>query len=171
MSQDNSAQDFDIRYSDLSDAELLLSGLACPKNRFHYPITEEDEVESFVKNWIGFSKFKASLTATVEEKAVGVGTLYLMPYRKIAHHALFYVFVEDLFRRRGIGSSLVKNLLHLAKTRFGLRSLHCEVFEGSSLLSILEKQQFLEFACQERYIKIDRRYYNRHLWEHFFDKS
>jgi ribosomal protein S18 acetylase RimI-like enzyme len=96
-----------------------------------------------------------------------MATLFLMPYRKISHHALFKVVVDPKFQRQGIGSSLLKNLKHLAKNYFRLELIHIEVFEGNPLISVLKKSGFHEFARQENYFKDGGQYYARLLYEVF----
>jgi RimJ/RimL family protein N-acetyltransferase len=159
--------DFDIRYSTLEDLSFLQECFADPVERFPFPFETDAEMEDVLRNWIGFSKFKASLTGTLSNRPCAIGTLLLMPYRKVAHHGSFYLIVHPKHRRKGIGSSMVRNLLHLAKTRFSLESLTAEVYEPNPILSILEKQRFELFARQEDFIKIDGNGHARILMEHF----
>ncbi len=91
-----------------------------------------------------------------------------MPYRKVAHHSSFYLIVDPKHRKKGIGRSMLKNLLHLAKTRFRQESVHAELFEPSLLRSLLEQQRFETFARQEGFVKREDGFYARVLMEHFF---
>ena len=70
------SSEFDIRYSDLSDAKPLLSWIKPPETAIWYPPESEADQESFVRNWIGFSKFRASLTATYKQVPIGVVTIF-----------------------------------------------------------------------------------------------
>jgi putative acetyltransferase len=121
-----------------------------------------------LKNWMGFARWKSCLTGTVHSIPCAIGALFLMPYKKVSHHCSFYLIVDPNHRRKGIGTSMVRNLLHLAKTRFHLESVHVEIYEPSPLLSILEKLQFERFARQENYIKVKGFGRSRLLLEHFF---
>ena len=159
--------DFDIRYSELSDLDFLNQWFSDRAASDPFPFTFEEKEEA-LKNWIGFSRFKASLTGIIGESPCAVGTLFLMPYRKVAHHSSFYLMVDPAHRGKGVGTSMVRNLLHLAKTRFRLESVHVEVYEPSSLLPILQKLEFKLFASQEDYIQIDGTFRPRLLLEHFF---
>ena len=158
---------FDIRYTTLEDLTSLqewFKGLAACDD---YPFNDTEKEDS-LKNWIGFSKFKAGLTGTIDNVPCAIGTLFLMPYRKVAHHCSFYLMVDPNHRRKGIGTAMVRNLLHLAKERFKLESVHIEIFEPSALLPILVKLDFEQFIRQENFVKINGNPRARLLLEHFF---
>jgi putative acetyltransferase len=158
---------FDIRYTTPEDLPYLQEWFQDPAacNDYPFGLAEKDEA---LKNWVGFSKFKASLTGTIDNIPCAIGTLFLMPYRKVAHHCAFYIMVDPKHRRKGIGTSLIRNLLHLAKTRFRLESVHVEVYEPSALAPLLQKLGFEQFARQENFVRIDGTGKARLLWEHFF---
>ena len=161
--------EFDIRYTEKADEQALLSWFSEEGELFHYPISEKREIAPFTRNWVAFSRFRAGLTAVSSQGTpLGMATLYLMPYRKLAHKTLFYVMVDPSFRRKGIGFSLVKNIVHLAQTKFSLESVYCEVFEGSCILPLLHQQSFSCFVEQNRYLKWGERYYKRYLLEKCF---
>jgi putative acetyltransferase len=158
---------FDIRYTTADDLPYLQEWFKDPSACDDYPfnILEKDEA---LKNWIGFAKFKASLTGTIDGVPYAIGTLFLMPYRKVAHHCSFYLMVDPQHRRKGIGTSMVKNLLHLAKTRFHLESVHVEIYEPSALLPVLLKLNFEPFVRQENFVKVNDCSRARLQLEHFF---
>lgn len=158
---------YDIRYSTMEDLSFLSEWFSDPAACDAYPFGFAER-EDALKNWIGFSKFKASLTGVIDGVPCAVGTLFLMPYRKVAHHCSFYLIVDPAHRRKGIGTSMVRNLLHLAKTRFRLESVHVEVYEPSLLLPILEKLKFTLFTRQENFVKIEDSGRARLVLEHFF---
>ena len=157
----------DIRYSELEDLHSLKEWFAEPAAADPFPFGFAEK-EDALSNWIGFSKYQASLTAVIGGQPVAVGTLFLMPYRKVSHHASFYLIVAPAYRRQGIGTSMVRNLMHLAKSRFRLEVLHGELFEPSPLEALLERLSFTLFARQENYVHLDagpraRRIYGRFL--------
>lgn len=160
--------DFDIRYSSMEDLPILQKWMQDSAEREAFPFESDLETEEALKNWIGFSKYKASLTGIIDQAPCAIGTLFLMPYRKVAHHCSFYLIVDPFQRRKGIGTSMVRNLMHLAKTRFHLESIHAEVYEPNPILKILEKERFQIFARQENFVKIGGRMCGRVLAEHFF---
>ncbi len=157
--------DFDIRFSEQKDGIFLEKWLLQKGELYWFPMSEEKEVKEVVKNWIGFAKFRASLTAEGKEGVYAIGTLFLMPYKKTAHQALFYLMVGPEYRRKGIGSSMVKNLKNLAKKYFKLERLQIELYEGSSLIPILEKQDFHLVFSQKNYVKEGNVFRSRLFWE------
>ena len=158
---------FDIRYSEMSDLSFLQQWFEAPSACFDFPFNDVEKEEA-LKNWIGFSKFQASLTGTVDTTPCAIGTLFLMPYRKVAHHCSFYLMVDPIHRSKGIGTSMVRNLLHLAKERFRLDSVHVEIFEPSQIIPILTKLSFIEIVRQENFVKIGEEKRARLIWEHYF---
>ncbi|HSW86692.1 MAG TPA: GNAT family N-acetyltransferase [Rhabdochlamydiaceae bacterium] len=156
---------YDIRYTYVSDISYLRDWLHYPDILHWFPLSEEKEIEDAVQCWIGFSRYSSSLTATMNGVPCAIGTLFLMPYQKVAHHCLFKMIVDPKFQRQGIGSSLLKNLKHLAKQYFKLELMHIEIFEGNPIIHLLKKADFHEYARQERYVKEDGKYLARILFE------
>ncbi len=159
---------FDIRYSQMEDGSALHSWLSDPETHVWFPVSTAKEIEDFAKNWIGFSRFRSSLTATVLAKPVAIGTLFLLPYKKVAHQCSMYLVVDPEMRGKGIGTSMVKNLLNLAANYFRFESVYAEIYEGCPLLSILNKSSFEQIVYQERFVKDEGRYLARILMEHTF---
>ena len=145
---------FDIRYSELSDLSFLQTVFADETERDAFPFGSDAETEAALRNWIGFSRIKASLTGTLAGVPCAIGTLFLMPYRKTRHTCAFYLIVDPAHRRKGIGTSMVKNLIHLAATRFRFEAIYAELFEPTPLQAILERQRFQLFARQEGFVKV-----------------
>ncbi|OGN56481.1 MAG: hypothetical protein A3D96_02645 [Chlamydiae bacterium RIFCSPHIGHO2_12_FULL_44_59] len=160
----NLETDFDIRYSTMDDFRYLKEWFTDERAVDDYPFSEKEKEEA-LKNWIGFSKFKASLTGLLGDAPVAIGTLFLMPYRKVAHHCSFYLMVDPKYRRQGIGTMMVKNLINLAKTRFRLEAVHVEVFEPSGLIPILKKLHFVEIIRQQNFVKVHGESRARLVWE------
>lgn len=156
---------FDLRYTYVTDISYLRTWLQAPGMLHWFPMQEEKELEDAIACWIGFARYSASLTATIDSKPCGIATLFLMPYRKVSHHCMFKMIVDPRQQRKGIGSALVNNLKHLAKNYFGLELLHIEVFEDNPILSLLSKFAFTQFVRQERFVKEDGRYLARILME------
>lgn len=158
--------EFDIRYTQLDDESSLREWLQTPGMLHWFPMQEEKEIEDAVQCWIGFCRYSCSLTATFKGMPVAIGTLFLMPYRKVAHYCLLKMIVDPKYHRQGIATALVKNLKHLAKNYFRLERIHVEVFEDNPLISVLEKAGFHAFARQERFVKTKDHYLARILLEY-----
>jgi putative acetyltransferase len=158
---------FDIRYTYVTDTPYLRDWLSNPEVHRWFPVCEQKEIDDAVQCWIGFSRYSSSITATVNGTPCGIGTLFLMPYRKVAHHCLFKLVVDPKFQHQGIGTALLRNLKHLAKSYFHLELIHIEVFEANPFIGLLKAQGFQEFARQEKFVKDEAGYHARILFETF----
>ncbi len=156
--------EFDIRYSTQDDFPFLHKWLG--ECRKWYPISTDADVERMAKNWIGFYRYGASLTATYKGEPVGIATLFLMPYRKVIHHCLVYFVVDPKHARNGVGSALIKNLNHLGKSYFRFEWMNIELFEGCSAIPLLEKAGYKEVIKQEKFVKEkDGTYLGRRVYQ------
>lgn len=144
---------FDIRYTEPADAPYLKEWLLDPSVAFCFPMDDTPEVEDAVARWISFSRYKCSLTGLMDGVPCGIVTLYLQPYRKLAHQCEFGIIVSPQFRNRGVGSDLIKNIIHLAKEYFHIELLHLQVYAGNPAIRLYERFGFQEFGCQTRWIK------------------
>lgn len=157
----------DIRYTYVTDTPYLRQWLEIPEVQKWFPVSEEREIADCVQCWIGFSRYSSSITATLNGVPCGMGTLFLMPYRKVAHHCLFKLIVDPKYQGKGVGTALLKNLKHLAKNYFHLELIHIEVFEGNPFISLLQKHDFHEFTRQEKFVKDHEGYHARILFESY----
>lgn len=158
------SKEFDIRYTTPADMPILREWLKTDNMLHWYPPCDDLEIENFIRIWIGFSRYNASITAMYKNDPVGMGILYLMPYRKVAHHAMFQIIVSPEYQKKGVGYSLVRNLKHLAK-QFRLEFIHAEILDESPIISLLKTLGFTEFGRQEGYVKEEDCYYPRILME------
>jgi RimJ/RimL family protein N-acetyltransferase len=158
----------DIRYSDLADGRYLKEWLLEPSIGKWFPIYDEAEIDDAVQRWIGFSRYKCSLTALKEGKPCGIGTLYLQPYRKLAHQCEFGIVVGHGYRGEGIGTELLRNLMHLAKDKFKIEILHLQVYAENPAINLYKRLGFVEFGRQTHWIKeIDGTYTGRVFMEKY----
>jgi len=146
-------EDLDIRYTFVTDGSYLRQWLYQPDVLKWLPVSTEKEIDDAIQCWMGYCRYSCSLTATLHNVPCGIGTLFLMPYRKVAHQAIFKVVVDPKWQKKGIGEALIRNLKHLAKNYFRLDLIGIEIFEGNPILSLLKKQGFQEIYRQENYIK------------------
>lgn len=158
-------EDVQVRYSETEDAPTLKEWLREPGILKWFPMKTENEIEDAVRHWIGFARFQCSLTATYQGKPIGMTTLYLMPYQKVAHQCLFSIIVAPDFRGRGVGTLLLNNLIHLAKEQFKLEYLYLEVYEGNPAIGLYRKFGFQEVGAQPHFIKDEGQYLSKIIME------
>ncbi len=99
---------------------------------------------------------------------VGLTTLYLQPYNKLAHQCEFGIIVGKDYRNLGIGSYLMSCIMHLAKEKFKIELLHLTVYATNPAIKLYRRFGFTEFGRQETWIKekegyIGRVFMERHL--------
>lgn len=157
----------EIRYTELSDGKNLREWLHQPGVLRWFPMYDEVEIEDAVGRWVGFSRYKCSLTAVLDGVPAGMATLYLQPYKKLAHQCEFGIIVGDPNRSKGVGSQLLHALIHLAKERFGIELLHLQVYAGNPAIKLYERFGFKEFGCQTHWIKEDHGYVGRIFMEKY----
>jgi RimJ/RimL family protein N-acetyltransferase len=151
--ENNPPFEIDIRYTELTDGPSLKEWLMDPKVSRWFPMADEVEIDDAVNRWVGFSRYHCSLTATIDGKACGIATLYLQPYKKLAHQCEFGIIVGEGYRNKGVGSQLIKNLIHLAKNYFKIELLHLQVYAENPAQNLYSRLGFVEFGHQTRWIK------------------
>lgn len=144
---------FDIRFTQLEEAPHMKRWLMDPSVNRWFPMDGELEIEDAVARWISFYRYKCSLTALIEGEPCGLATLYLQPYRKLAHQCEFGVLVAPEWRNKGIGSHLINSLMHLAKKRFKIELLHLQVYAGNPAIRLYQRFGFREFGRQTHWLK------------------
>lgn len=158
--------DIEFRYTDLSDGRYLKQWLKDPTIGRWFPIYDDPEVDDAVHRWIGFSRYKCSLTAIQNGEPVGLATLYLQPYKKLAHQCEFGIIVAPGHRGQGIGTKLMQNLMHLAKEQFKIELLHLQVYMENPAIRLYTRMGFTEFGRQPLWIKeVDGTYTGRVFME------
>ncbi|MDR2539581.1 MAG: GNAT family N-acetyltransferase [Chlamydiales bacterium] len=157
-------EELDIRYTRITDETYLRNWLMNAKLQHFLPVSNEQEVHNMLQCWLGFCRYSASLTAILNGTPCGIATLFLMPYQKVSHCCLFKIIVDPIHQNKGVGNSLLKNIIHLAKVYFKLEEIYTEVVEDNPLIHLLRKYDFYQFAEQEDYIRENDRYYARLLF-------
>jgi ribosomal protein S18 acetylase RimI-like enzyme len=158
-------EEVDLRYTTMEDGDYLREWLAEPGILRAFPMLDPPEVEDSIKHWIGFSKYKCSLTAVADGKPCGIATLCLMPYRKLAHHCLLSIMVAKEWRGKGVGTLLMNNVLHLAKEYFRLEVVYLEVYEGNPAISLYKRFGFREIGFQKHFMKENGEYIGKVMME------
>lgn len=150
---DNIEAPLEIRYTELSDARYLKEWLTDNSVNRWFPMDDLVEIDDAVHRWIGFSRYKCSLTAVKNGVPCGLCTLYLQPYRKLAHQTEFGIIVAPECRGQGVGTELLKNIFHLAKTQFHIELIHLQVYSENPAIHLYERMGFKEFGRQSHWIK------------------
>lgn len=145
--------DLQIRYTEANDAKYLRNWFADPLVSHYFPMFDAAEMDDAVNRWIGFYRYKCSLTAVVNGAPVGIATLYLQPYRKLAHQCEFGIVVAPEWRGKGVGSQLLRHMMHLAKEKFHIELLHLQVYETNPAVRLYRRFGFTEFGLQKGWIK------------------
>jgi len=143
----------EVRYTELTDAPYLKRWLMEPGVKRWFPMLDEVEIDDAVNRWISFSRYRCSITAVYNGEPVGITTLYLQPYKKLAHQCELGIIVAPEYRGQMIGSELMNNLIHLAKTKFRIELLHLQVYEDNPAIRLYERFGFTEFGRQTKWIK------------------
>ena len=143
----------EFRYTQVEDGKYLKQWLMDPSVGKWFPLVGEVEIDDAVHRWIAFSRYKCSLTVVKDGEPCGMSTLYLQPYKKLAHQCEFGIIIGPDYRGLGIGSELLNHLIHLAKTRFNIILLHLQVYEGNPAVRFYERFGFKEFARQDKWIR------------------
>ncbi len=142
-----------VRFAEESDQALLVEWLLQPNILQWFPLTDLREIEDAARIWMSYSKQNGVLTALWNGEPCGIATLYLHPFRKMAHQALFAIIVDEEFRGKGVGKRLLLELEKLAVDRFSLELLHLEVYDGNPAIRLYERLGFVQYGYQKRFIK------------------
>lgn len=156
-----------VRYTEAEDAKYLKEWLMDLETRAMFPMLDEIEIDDAVMRWIAFYRYKCSLTVTKDGIPCGMGTLYLQPYKQLAHQCEFGIIVGPGYRSSGIGSYLLSSLLHLAKQKFNIELIHLQVYDQNPAINFYTRFGFKEFGRQNSWIKGEKSYGGRVFMERF----
>ncbi len=156
-----------IRYTVPQDAEWLKKWLMDPSVRDAFPMSSETEIDDAVRRWISFSRIRSSLTVEMDGRPVGLATLYIQAYKRLAHQTEFGVIVAPEYRNRSIGSFLLSSIMRLAKHHFHIELIHLQVYQDNPAIRLYERFGFREFGCQTHWIKDGDQYVGRIFMERF----
>ncbi len=150
-----------FRPTSMEDASHLMQWLSDPAVLQGFPMIDMKEVEDAVRIWVSYSRIQAGLTVELNDEPCGMANLYIQPYKKLAHTCLFSIIIKEEYRGKGLGSTLLRNLMKLAKHRFGIEILHLEVYQGNPAKKIYERLGFKEFGSQSHFIKENGKYLSK----------
>lgn len=147
-----------IRPSVESDGAILTSWIQKPDVLRWFPMSDQREIDDSVRIWMGYIRMGASFTAECDGKPAGMAVLYLQPYKKFAHHALFAIIVDENHRNLGIGKALIEHFEKEAREKFKLELLHLEVYEGNPARRLYARLGYKEYGKHPRFLKEDGKY-------------
>ena len=116
-------------------------------------------MEDAARLWISYCKIGATLTALWDGTPCGLATLYISPFRKLAHQCLLAIIVADGYRNKGVGTKLMSDLMVLAKEQFKIELLHLEVYDGNPAVHLYKKLGFVEYGYQRHFVKEGENHY------------
>lgn len=157
----------EIRYTEPEDAKYLKEWLMDKETVRWFPMYDEVEIDDAVMRWIAFYRYKCSLTILKEGVPCGIATLYLQPYRKLAHQCEFGIVVGKDYRNMGIGSYLMSNIIHLAKEKFKISLLHLQATTENPAIHLYERFGFKEFGRQNSWLKEEDHFGGRVFMERY----
>ena len=159
------ADDLLIRWAEGGDEKYLVEWLLQPGVLRWFPLCDLREVEDAARIWMSYAKIQSALTAVYQGVPCGTATLYISPYKKLSHQALFAIIVNDELRGKGIGTLLLSELISLAKDRFHIELLHLEVYEGNPAIHLYRRLGFREYGFQRHFAKEEGGYIGKILME------
>lgn len=164
---ENEKNNVQIRYTEPGDGKYLREWLMEPGVSRWFPMHDQVEIDDAVARWISFSRYKCSLTAVIDGVPAGLTTLYLQPYKKLAHQCEFGIIVGGNNRAQGVGSKLLTSVMQLAKENFRIELLHLTVYAENPAMRLYRRFGFKEFGRQSHWIKDDGVYVARVFMERF----
>lgn len=156
-----------IRYTEPGDAKYLKQWLLEPEVSRWFPMADEVEIDDAVGRWISFYRYKCSLTAVIDGVPCGLTTLYLQPYKKLAHQTEFGIIVGGGHRGQGVGSQLLTSGMRMAKEAFNIELMHLTVYAENPAIRLYRRFGFEEFGRQTHWIKDEGVYYGRIFMQRF----
>jgi putative acetyltransferase len=153
-----------IRYTEPGDVKYVREWLSQPSTRRWFPMTDQVEIDDSATRWVSFCRYKCSLTATHEGIPCGIATLYLQPYRSLAHQCALGIIVHEDYRGAGIGELLLSSIMDLAKHTFHIELLHLEVFGENPAMRLYQRMGFREFGRQTRWKKNSQGLYSTRVF-------
>lgn len=142
-----------FRFTEMNDSKHLKNWLIDPSVKRWFPMEDEIEIDDAVARWVGFSRYKCSITAEKDGEPCGITTLYLQPYKKLAHQCEFGIIVSPEHRNQGIGGQMLHALFRLAKEQFKIELIHLQVYADNPARRLYERFGFKEFGRQDLWIK------------------
>ena len=123
------------------------------------PMSNPSEVDIAVGHAKYFMHKGGATTAIHSDKAVGLCMLFINDIKKLSHHSLFLIIVDEAYRGQGVGTLLLQHVINSAKKDHGLEILHLEVYENNPAINLYKKVGFKQYGKHEKFIKDDKGQY------------
>ncbi len=144
---------FELRWTEASDVAYLRSWLLEPDVLRWFPMSTEVEVDDAIKYWMPNALNQHGITAMQDGIPIGIANLNRYPYRRMEHHALISIIVGGQWRGKGVGTSLLRNLIRLASEGHHFDYLMLEVYEGNPAKRLYERTGFYEIGSQPYFLR------------------
>jgi len=155
----------EVRPTEPSDAPFLTRWLLVPGILRWFPMGDAREVEDSVRLWMQCAEKGSALTATWDGVPCAMSNLYIQPFKKLSHQCLFAIIVDEQYRGKGVGTTLLEALMKRAKEKFGIELLHLEVYQENPARHLYERMGFKRYGEQLHFIKEDSTYRSKILME------
>lgn len=118
-----------------------------------FPMSNLNEVEDALKIWQIYARQGSAYTIELNGVPCGAANLYVNSYEKLKYQSLFAIVISKEHRGKGLGTKLLKFLMHEAKHRYGIRNLHLEVYEGNPAHHLYQRMGFRDYGRHDRFLK------------------
>jgi ribosomal protein S18 acetylase RimI-like enzyme len=159
----------EIRILDSQDAEiyreLRLKSLKENPEAFltTYEIEKDKPIEQLRRNLIA-SDHRFTLGAFINGGLIGIVTFVRESNPKIVHKGNIYaMYVTPEFREKGIGKSLVQELINKAKHCEGLEQINLTVISNNAAKRLYETIGFVTYGTEQNALKDGYQYFDENL--------
>ncbi|OGN62207.1 MAG: hypothetical protein A3F09_00490 [Chlamydiae bacterium RIFCSPHIGHO2_12_FULL_49_11] len=146
-------KDIEIRVMVEADRFFFIRWLLDPDVLRWYPMNNLKEIEDASRMWLTYARMGAAYTMLYKGEVAGMTLIYLSPYEKLKHQALFPIIVDEKQRGKGLGTKLMHYMMHEAKHTHGISLLHLEVYEGNPAKRLYERLGFTEYGRHLKFFK------------------
>ena len=145
--------EINIRVMVEADTFYLRQWLLDPVVLGWFPMSNASEVEDALKVWLYYARQGSAYAIEVDGIPCGMANLYVHTYEKLKYQSLFAIVVGKEHRGKGIGTKLLKHVMHEAKHTFGIRNLHLEVYEGNPAERLYQRIGFKKYGEHKKFLK------------------
>lgn len=142
----------DIRYCRGLDELYLLEWMKSSSTLDMVPCGSDHEIRNYVRSWMYYGSKKAGLAVIENDRCLGMAVFILMPYEKVKHHALLQMIMKPELDNIDYQTTLLKNMLHLAKNYLQLEAVYMEYIGPREQMNIYLEHGFKIYAEQKDYV-------------------